>query len=161
MMIKTLFMLIAFAMSNSAIACPEGQQPAGNPTSGNPSGCVPYPGSSQNQSQVPRGRWETRWGAIATDGPSASLGTSISMNTKRKAEKIALTQCRSKGGKACKIDVSYYNQCAVLVTGDTKYLAQSAENIEIATKVGMQKCNLETTNCKIYYADCSPAVWVQ
>ncbi|WP_392389941.1 DUF4189 domain-containing protein [Acinetobacter courvalinii] len=46
------------------------------------------------------------------------------MRSKRQAEKAALTECRAKGGKKCEVDLAYYNQCAVMVTGDNSYLSR-------------------------------------
>jgi hypothetical protein len=42
--------------------------------------------------------WADRWGAIATDNSTGSLGASIGMTAKRKAQRQALEDCRSKGG---------------------------------------------------------------
>ncbi|MEO8001697.1 MAG: DUF4189 domain-containing protein, partial [Arenimonas sp.] len=60
----------------------------------------------------------------------------------RKAEKAALEKCKETGGgKECKISLRYYNQCAVLVRGDNMYVTLGAENIEVASKLGMKKCS--------------------
>lgn len=159
---KILIALILFLVGSNAFACPAGYQPAGSPTAGNPSGCVPYPDGQQSQQpQQPQGRWETRWGAIATDGASAAVGTIIGVKSKKNAVKAAIAQCRAKGGKACKSILSYYNQCAVIVTGDKQHLAQSAATIKEASQIGMNKCSALDSNCSVYYADCSPPEWIQ
>ena len=45
--------------------CPPGQYPIGGQGVG---GCAPIPGAGQSGDGVaPTGRWETRWGAIASD----------------------------------------------------------------------------------------------
>ena len=99
--------------------------------------------------------WETRWGSIATDASSGSLGAAIGMNSKRSAEKEAMSNCRENGGNFCEIDLSYRNQCAVMILGSTIYNTQGAETVEIATKIGLEKCTVSDTNCRVYYADCS------
>ncbi len=161
---KVLFLMGVFSLGNSAWAqnCPAGIPP-GVP------GCIPpdnpasplYRSGQSAQPAAPRIIWADRWGAIATDGPSASLGTAIGMRSKRQAEKIALAQCRVKGGGDCKVDLTYYNQCAVLITGDIKYLTQGAATIEEASRVGIQRCRKADKNCRVYYADCSMAERIQ
>ena len=158
-------MLILFILSDSTFAeggCPPGTYPA-NPPATNV--CNPFPDSQGNSRQPstpqPQGRWETRWGAIAIDTSSASLGSVVGMQNRRKAEKAALMQCRARGGNACKVDITYYNQCAVMILGNKKYNTASAATINDATKLGMQTCSAADTNCRVYYAECSPPVWVQ
>ena len=69
---------------------------------------------------APRPQWKRTWGAIAADGVSAALGTASGEDSKRRAEKAALQRCRDQGGTQCVLDVSYYDQCAVLVTGKSQ-----------------------------------------
>ncbi len=158
---KRLIALIFLLASNAAFACPDGYQPAGSPTAGNPSGCVPYSSGAAPQSQAPQGRWETRWGAIATDVSTGAVGTVIGMNSKKSAVKAAMARCYLKGSTSCKSILAYYNQCAVIVTGDKQHLAQSAATVEEASEMAIVKCNAVDTNCTIYYSDCSLAAWVQ
>ena len=100
-------------------------------------------------------RWQTTWGAFATDASSAVLGASVGMANKRKAEKSALARCREKGGKNCEVDVAFYNQCAVLVTGDSVYNTSRAATIDEASRLGIAECEREDVNCRVYYSDCS------
>ena len=162
MKIEALFLLGLLSVSNIAFAeggCPVGTYPA-NPPATNI--CNPFPGNENDgQPQQPQGRWETRWGAIATDGLSAAVGAVTSVKSKRQAVKAAMSQCRAKGGKNCKAILSYYNQCAVIVSGDKQHTAQSAATINVASEIGMSKCSPIDTNCRIYYAECSPPVWIQ
>lgn len=165
MYIKFSLSLIFFLACNGAVACPEGQQPAGNPTAGNPSGCVPYSVGSTSRQHAPQGHWETRWGVIAIGATTSGGGVGIAKNmtSKRSAEKAALSQCKATGGgEECKKNIlRYFNQCAVIAWGDGSYSAQGAETIQIASDLAMQKCSSKTTNCKIYYADCSLPAWVK
>ncbi len=158
---KLLLGLVLLIIAGAAAACPEGQQPAGNPTTGNPSGCVPYAGSQQSQPSAPQVIWETRWGAIATDVVRGKLGSVVGMPNKRKAQQVAISQCRANGGTKCTVDIAYYNQCAVMIVGSKKYNTSSAATLEEATRNGMQTCNASDTNCRVYYADCSFAERVQ
>jgi hypothetical protein len=117
---------------------------------------LPYWKNQGNAAQAQMGpRWKTTWGAFATDGPSAALGASVGMPNKRKAEKTALAQCREKGGKNCEVDVAFYNQCAVLVTGDSVYNTSHAATVEEASRLGIAECEKEDVNCRVYYSDCS------
>ncbi len=151
--------LLAFSgLVKAEGGCPPGEYPA-NPPAVNV--CYPIPEDTQPQYQ---GRWETRWGAIAIGNTKNGGGLGLVKNakSKRQAEKAALNKCKETGGgKECKIKLKYYNQCAVLAWGDSMYVTQGAENIEVATKLAMRKCSEGTANCKIYYADCSLAEWVQ
>lgn len=163
MRIESLLMIVMFVLSGSALAqsCPPGI-PQGAP------GCIPpdnpaspmYPDYSP-QTATPRVIWADRWGAIATDPITASLGAVIGMTSKRRAEKAALTECESKGGEACSVDLSYFNQCAVMILGDREYRMQSAATIEEAAQVGIDKCNQEDSNCRVYYSGCSMAERIQ
>ena len=157
-----LCLLIAPLLGASGVAhaeggtCPSGYYPVNSP---GVMGCAPIPNSGGDAAQraAPRAAWVDRWGAIATDGPSAILGSSAGMRNKRQAEKAALAQCRGKGGAKCEIDLAFFNQCAVLVTGDSRYLTQGAATIEEATRIGVERCNKTDVNCRVYYSDCSLA----
>jgi hypothetical protein len=98
MKIKTILLLGLLSVSNIAFAeggCPLGTYPA-NPPATNV--CNPLP-DSQAPAQ-PQGRWETRWGAIAIGSTASGGGVGVvaDMPTKRKAEKAAMSQCKTTGG---------------------------------------------------------------
>ncbi|WP_082638594.1 DUF4189 domain-containing protein [Lysobacter antibioticus] len=134
------------------------QCPAGIPAAGNPS-CVPpsaWPQNAPAQQAPPAARWESRWGAIATDAPNAVLGTSTGRKSKRQAEAQALSECRDKGGRNCVLDVAYFDQCAILVTGDKNYSVHTAGSVDRASELGMRQCGRDDTHCRIHYANCSP-----
>ncbi|MCU4638996.1 DUF4189 domain-containing protein [Acinetobacter courvalinii] len=151
--------VIFLGVSSSIYACPAGmvELPGGV--------CLPPDHQNSPLNNLPSASppppvWATRWGAIATDGPTASLGAVVDMRSKRQAEKAALTECRAKGGKKCEVDLAYYNQCAVMVTGDNSYLSQGAVSKEEATRIAMQKCQAKDVNCRVYYSGCSMPVRV-
>jgi Domain of unknown function (DUF4189) len=53
------------------------------------------------------------------------------MKNQRAAEKAALKQCKSRGGgKSCRIQISYADQCAVIAWGDRFYNTARAETVE-------------------------------
>lgn len=101
--------------------------------------------------------WADRWGALATDNSAGSLGASVGMTGKRKAQRQALEDCRSNGGKECKVDLVYFNQCAVMILGERTYHAQSAATLDEATRIGMEFCSTDNSTCHVYYSGCSPA----
>ena len=149
------FILIAF-MGNAAAQCPAGVPPSPN--------CVPpdgpgwrhnMPAPSTQPPPPPRPVWKSTWGAIAADGPNAALGAASGAKSKRAAEQFALKQCRERGGKQCVLDASYFDQCAVMVTGDKNYIVQTAASIERATDLAMGRCNEKDTGCRVLHTDCS------
>ncbi len=126
---------------------------------------IPYcsdisPQATQSYSPI----WEDRWGAIAID-PNVNkggFGTAENMQSKKVAEKHALKQCMNSGGtKTCKIEVSYYNQCAVIAWGDDNYHWARAEFIELASEMALEGCSKDTQNCKIFYSNCNYPVRVR
>ena len=138
--------------------CPDGQFPSQN---GPVMMCVPgsVPGASGSQQPVV---WADRWGAISADGITGSLGVSVDMPSKRKAERAAMADCRAKGGKKCGVDISYYNQCAAMILGDHRYNTSRAATEEKAIALGMGTCEKEgDTNCRVYYSACSTPVRIR
>jgi len=158
---KTLVFSALFFLSSHAIAeggCPDGYYPA-NPPATNV--CYPFPETENNaQTQQPQIRWANRWGAIAISSKSISGGSSVvgaatSKATKAKAQKAAIAECRSKGGAKCILKLAYYNQCAVLVWGDSGYNLVNDQTIEKATSNAMNSCSKADKNCQVYYSACS------
>ncbi len=160
---KLFLLLNLLAFSNVAFpenGCPDGMAPFQNGNDPVPK-CYPIQGGQNSAPTQQNGRWETRWGAVATDGLRAVTGTVVNVKSKRQAVKMAMSQCRAKGGKSCKPILSYYNQCAVIVSGDKQHTAISAATVNEATKMGINECSPIDTNCRVHYAECSPAVWIQ
>ncbi|MEI2429439.1 DUF4189 domain-containing protein [Lysobacter yananisis] len=145
MAISAMFLTTSFA----AYACPPGSTlQKGNGWEG----CVQTGIPSTNSGPA----WKTQWGAIATDGSSAALGTAIEASSKRIAERAALKLCKEDGGKNCKIKLAYYNQCASLISGDRLFFVQSAETREEAVSDGLDRCrHAGDTGCSEHYSGCS------
>jgi Domain of unknown function (DUF4189) len=113
--------------------------------------CAPAPGQAPPGVAAPR--WETRWGAIATGG--SAFGYAQDMPSKRKAEKAALQQCKSKAGQKCEIATSFYNQCGALAIGDASGAYGAGADIATSNRLAMTACSKQTTNCKVHYSACS------
>jgi Domain of unknown function (DUF4189) len=149
--------------------CPPGYYPIGaSPGQAGPQGCAPIPGYNNNQQQgqpqmspPPPQQWEDHWGAIATYGPTGVLGTSTNLPDQGQAEQSALADCQSKGGPTCKIQLSYRNQCAVVVVGDKGYNATPGATMDLARQAGLKVCSDADTNCHVYYSACSLPVRTQ
>lgn len=105
-------------------------------------------------------RWADRWGAIAT-GSGAKLGAVVNMTSEKKAKNEAIKECKKNGGTDCKLDLSYHNQCAVLITGDRIYNTAHAATIDEAATLGIAACKKEDVNCRVYYSSCSLAERIQ
>lgn len=150
------FLLLAFlvfAEPSFAQSCPHGYMPLGGPQAGW-TGCAPMSGPNQNPPD-PGPEWATRWGAIAvTDG---AFGTSSGQRSKRAAKKLAMQECKAKGGSKCAVKMFFYNQCAALAWGDARYVAYRTSDLDEAEANAVEDCNRQTANCKIFYSSCSYA----
>lgn len=139
--------------------CPPGYYPTGAPSGqGGPQSCAPIPEYNvEQQKALPQRqpKWVEQWMAIATDAVKGSLGTATDMTNRSQAERVAIADCRSKGGTQCKIDVSYANGCAAMVAGDMGYNVHGGPSLEEATILAMKTCTAATSNCHIYYSACS------
>ena len=158
--------LLASSWTQAEQGCAPGFSLNPNSTPGGPM-CTPIPGygttnnPSQSQPLVPEPRWATRWGAIAIDDTNSGVGTAVGMRSKRKAEKAAMQECQAKGGDGCRIDLAYFNQCGVIAWGDTHYVTAGSATISEASELALNDCEKTSSNCRIYYADCSYAERVQ
>lgn len=108
----------------------------------------------------PSYKWQSRWGAIATDAAQGALGFSSGIESGSSAEKAAINDCRTKGGVNCTIQVSYSNACGAVVVGDTVFNANWGNSVQEAVKKGIDMCNKASTNCHAYFTTCSPPVLV-
>lgn len=161
---RTSIFMLSLAFCLSANACPPGTAPQRGVGW---QGCAPTPGTNQSShpSVERRQVWADRWGAIAVDTAprnSVGYGAVTGMERKSQAERAALKSCREKGGTRCEIEISYYNQCAVLVWGDNSFNTSGAASEEEAKRRGMDKCTQAgESNCEIFYSGCSIPVRVQ
>jgi hypothetical protein len=153
-------LIVLTVACQAANACPAGtiqQQGIGW------QGCAPIPGvgGDSASSQLPQAVWEDRWGAFAID-LSVGVVSSKDMPSKRKAEKAALDECRIKGGAKCKIELTYFNQCGVVISGSTGHNTARAASIDRASEIGIDICKKSgDSNCSVYYSECSFPVRVK
>lgn len=136
--------------------CPSGYYPIGGGNAGW-TGCAPMgssSGSGSSEPANPGSSWATRWGAIATD----RVGTFgiEGLESKRGAKGAGLAECRKHGGKKCKIQITYRNQCGVLAVGEKTLIAATGPDIKETTQRAMNLCGRDgNQNCEPYYAGCS------
>lgn len=150
------FHSVAYAQT----ACPPGMIPYG--TAQDQSVCGPAPSSQPAQPKAPAIVWESRWGAIATDGDKGVLGTSINEKSQKKAESKAMADCQAKGGSPCKLQISYSNGCGAMVVGSNGFSTAYAGTKEEAIEKSMAVCKSDGDSaCHVYYTECSPAKRVQ
>lgn len=160
---KLRFVLIFFGLLTLHLTiqaegrCPPGYYPWDTP---GVSGCIPIPGYNQQQQQTtpprPLGRWESRWGAIATDEPHGIVGSVTGLSSRQAAERGAMADCAAKGGQHCKLETWYSNGCAALVVGDHVYNVTAEASLEQATEQGMKICSRGgVTGCHVHFSACS------
>jgi len=165
------FLLLCVASISPAAAegrCPPGQYPIGDQGVG---GCAPIPGAGQSGGNVaPTGRWETRWGAIASDAghdtsKNAAIGVAESKITEAEARRVALQQCEKLGGTNCSVLLAYHNQCAALAGPNIAQLrsrggvlnASGAGSLEKARELSIERCEAEKggQSCILVYSACA------
>jgi hypothetical protein len=158
---KAIVLVAALWLTSSEVHAQEGAGPC-PPGMGyyGTHGGIPSCGQAGNN-QAPTTHWEDRWGAIATDPKKGTLGIVTNMSSQGSATQIALSECQSKGGTACKLDIWYANQCAAMVVGDTGYNTKAGATVDAAIKAAMKVCMSATGHCHAYYSACSPAAQVQ
>ncbi|HEY0597125.1 DUF4189 domain-containing protein [Sphingopyxis sp.] len=131
--------------------------------------CQPIPGlyrESGGGQQVPQGHWETRWGAFAAS-EDGTIGLASTRPSEDDAVDNAVAHCTSKGGKDCRMAMTWYNQCAVVAAGEApngkfNIFYYKHYTIKKATKVAMKQCTDQNLGgCKVYFSDCSKAEFVR
>jgi hypothetical protein len=158
-----LFLLTGGATAYAQSSCPPGMVPYGTGTGVNMCG---YDDSQQPANQQPAHaipqrppeQWADHWGAIATYGPTVSLGTSNDMPSKGAAEQAALDRCHAQHGSICSILTYYRNGCGVMVIdGPGKYyVADFGATLDEATRKTIQTCVGDGhQNCHVFYSGCS------
>jgi hypothetical protein len=131
--------------------------------------CIPPEALSPQSGSNPHPRpqqtnvvWASRWGAIAIDSGTSSVGISENQTNKSAASAEALQRCASKSdSQHCEVELAYYNQCAALAWG-TKYFGKGrAETIAQAQSLALRSCQEGASDCKVVYSACSLPVRVQ
>ncbi|RYF58706.1 MAG: DUF4189 domain-containing protein [Cytophagaceae bacterium] len=110
----------------------------------------------------PPEQWERRWGAITTDAVKGVIGVTVDQRSEGEASQAAVADCKRQGGVNCRIDVTYDNQCAVLVVGANGYNTPNAATRARATELGMKTCrDSGSPDCRVLYSACSLPVRVR
>ena len=160
---RSMACLVLYTLSGMALAegnCPPGQFPIGGGSAGW-SGCAPMYDASMPVGGVPAApsnldpSWEFRWGVIVVDQALGKFAGMDGYADPRKATRLAIKQCKKNGGKTCEVLLEYYNQCGVLVAGDTYSLGMSGPVAEEISRRALAQCSEQTANCQVYYAGCS------
>lgn len=137
-----------------------GVQPAGPGMAPTPL-CYWKSGGGMEQG-APSIRWADRWGAIAGDGKGL-YGIAMDMPRQRDAERNAIADCRTRGGKSCEVRLAFYNSCAVIGASTSHSFSSSAPTVGEAEESAMQRCEAASGKgtCWVYYSGCSLPVQVQ
>jgi len=127
---RLLFALIACASWRvtawSEGGCPPGQYPQQGQGW---QACVPIPGSSTNTGS-PKPQWIEQWQAIATDAHNGVVGVSKDKASPDDSVQAAISDCKSKGGINCRIEISFGNGCVAMVFGNSLKNTQGGETKE-------------------------------
>lgn len=112
---------------------------------------------------TPRPRWMTTWGAITSSFvPTGVLGIATLFPSESAAIQAAMQDCRSKGGTECKIELTYYNQCAAVIVGHPGYVVETGETPDETVDKSMSECvSAGNKNCRVLYSGCSLALKIQ
>jgi hypothetical protein len=100
-------------------------------------------------------QWRDSWGAIATDAKGGKMGVASEMSEERVARATALSACEADGGKSCRVDITYVNQCVAMVVGKFGYGTAHAPTKSKATAIGLSNCKEKDEECEVYYSECS------
>ena len=115
----------------------------------------------QQTPQAPGLKWESRWGAIATDSDKGIVGSASDSTNRGLAESKAVADCQTKGGSQCKLQISYSNGCGAMVLGDNAFALNIGSTKEEAIAKATKVCSADSKNCQAYFTSCSPAALVR
>lgn len=124
-------------------------------------GSVYSTGPKNQAPPQPTGYWVKTWGAIAPSPKGGILGTAVGADSKAEAERLALADCKKKGGTECEVDLAYHNQCAVMILGQKFINTFSNATIKEASERGLKHCQSNDTNCRVYYSACTEPYFVE
>lgn len=159
--------LILFALFMSAIfTSTVGAQCATSVNTGG-GNCVPpdapgMPGYNQGRGNAappePKPIWKETWGAIAIDSKTGNAGTVTDRDSKSDAAADAMHDCAMRGATGCRVELTYFNQCAAVAWGNAgRGLGRSPDKAD-AEDLAMQSCEKSATDgCKVVYSGCSEA----
>ncbi|WP_082925801.1 DUF4189 domain-containing protein [Xanthomonas nasturtii] len=146
-----------FPLAVGQTACPSGVAPGSpqcGPDSGTSRGDIPSPPPR------PTGEWIKTWGAIAGSNSTGESGAVVGKLSENEAKESALHQCNLGGADDCKINLTYRNQCAVMVSSPTDSFFQSSSSEKAAAELAMRNCEkIGGGSCRILYSACSDPIF--
>ena len=74
------------------------------------------------------------------DAASGMTGIGGSQPTEEAAIQAATAMCQRKGGKNCRVDITYSNQCGALAWGSSHAVSARGRTLEIASKFAIDAC---------------------
>lgn len=136
--------------------CPPGMSQY--PSSDGVPSCGPL--RSEGDQYQPRGRWVTKWGALAVSG-NGTTGWSVNQSDEGAAKEAAIQNCLTKGGSQCEVEQTYWNGCIALVNGGGKHNSATHSTVLKAIKSAMKVCkDAGNQDCSVVRTECSPAKWI-
>ena len=129
--------------------------------------CIPVPGSGVGgnipAAAASKAARKLTWGAVALSS-TGEIGAITGQPSESKAKREALARCAGYGGKDCKLNLAYKNQCVVVVwpsvVGASAF-SQSAASVEEASDMALPACAAKSgAQCKIAYSACTEPVLV-
>ena len=103
--------------------------------------------------------WQDRFGAIAVDGATGSVGWSSAATSKRNAQKSAIEDC---GGEGCKIRIEARNTCLAVAWGGGISGFGRDVDLHVVESTALDSCKKGGgSNCKLVYSACSLPVRIR
>ena len=89
------------------------------------------------------------------------LGGVQDMESKRQAETAALAACKARGGRDCRVNIVYYNQCGAVASGGGHMGSARAPTEKEAVEDAIATCEESGgSDCQLYFMGCSYPVRV-
>ena len=152
---------VMLALANPAAAeqgCADGCKPT--PTQ-NGVECRPVPGLYRGSGGAAPGPLGGTLGAIVMDAASGMTGIGGSQPTEEAAIQAATAMCQRKGGKNCRVDITYSNQCGALAWGSSHAVSARGRTLEIASSSPSTPAKTTGKKCEVFFSDCSLPVRAQ
>ena len=89
------------------------------------------------------------------DAASGMTGIGGSQPTEEAAIQAATAMCQRKGGKNCRVDITYSNQCGALAWGSNHAVSARGRTLEIASKFAIDACENDWQEVRGLFSDCS------
>ncbi len=112
-------------------------------------------------SAYPEPVWKDTWGAIVLDVAGVSKGVATNMDTKSQAVATAMNECQANGASHCKVELTYYSQCAAVAWGDGVYGVAKNKTLDEAVGDAVHACSSRGSGCVVAYKACSPPRRIQ